>query len=158
MAQNWPYPTVQGLIFVPVGFLSFMLISIISPIYSERNSGLLKMLQTQSMYESSYLLGTSIYSFIVQFVYSLVLLTLLFASPIFRTASTPDCTSDDSSGDGYYNYYGYNGCGLPKFGDKPVVRPNDRKIVLPPTGIENEDTVYAHFAPGGYGMMLGALS
>lgn len=160
MATTWPDPiSVWAMLIVPVCLLSFMLISIISPIYSDRNNGLFKMLSTQSMLEQSFLLGTSLYSLMVEFVYSFVFLTLFFGSTIFRTASTPDCESSASSssnGDDYYTSYDYN-CGYAHFGDKPVVSPYSRQQVLSGIYDGDEVSVYAHSASGGYSMILGII-
>ena len=84
-----------------------MLISLIAPIYSDRHNGLFKMMSTQSLLEPAFLLGTWIYSFCVQFIYSFVLLTLFFGSSIFRTASVPNCDTNDID------------CGYAKFGGRP---------------------------------------
>ena len=82
------------MLLVPVFLLSFMLISVISPIYSDRDTGMLKMLSTQGMLEPSFLLGIWLYSLVVQFVYSFVFLTLFFGSSIYRNASTCDDSND----------------------------------------------------------------
>lgn len=82
-----------------------MLISLIAPIYSDRNNGLFKMMSTQSLLEPAFLLGTWIYSFSVQLLYSLVLLSLFFGSSVYRTASI--CDPNDSN------------CGYAKFGGRP---------------------------------------
>lgn len=79
---------------------------------SDRNNGLLKMMQTQGMMERSFLLGTSLYSLVVHFLYAFVFLTLFFGSAIFRNAETPECERDE-----YGNIYDYD-CGDPKFGKK----------------------------------------
>ena len=107
MALIWPYAAISFYLLAPVCFLSFMLISLIAPIYSDRNNGLFKMMSTQSLMEPAFLLGTWIYSFSVQFLYSLVLLTLFYGSSIYRAASIPTCDPND------------NDCGYAKFGGRP---------------------------------------
>jgi lysylphosphatidylglycerol synthetase-like protein (DUF2156 family) len=67
-----------------VFLLSMILVSLISPIYSDRNAGLFKMMQLQSMFNKSFILGTSLYSWAVSFLYTFVVLTLFFATPIYR--------------------------------------------------------------------------
>ena len=63
-----------------------MSVSIIATIYSDRANGMLKSLQLQGMMQSSYLIGTGVYSFVVQLVYTFLFLSLLYATPGFRTA------------------------------------------------------------------------
>ena len=162
MVVFWPNWGVWYFLLPTVMACSFMLISIISPIYADRANGLWKMMTTQSMMESSFLLGTSIYSLLVQFAYTFVLLTLFYASPIFRTASTPDCKADtsyitDDIYDGSYSSYDYE-CGYSSFGEKAIVNPRSRNQVL--SGLDadgNEVSVYAHSAPGGYGLVLAII-
>lgn len=147
MAVSWPDQSLKFYLIVPVSLMSTMLISIISPMYSDRNAGLDKMLATQSMLESSYLLGTSVYSLVAQFTYSFVLLTLFFGSTVFRTARRPDCDYNDD----------YE-CGYAKFGGRPVLHPSDREEVL--SGISsdgNQVSVFAHVAAGNYGMIFGII-
>ena len=109
MALSWPNAASSLYVLAPVCFLSFMLISFVAPIYSDRHNGLFKMMSTQSLLEPAFLLGTWFYSFSVQFLYSLVLLTLFYGSSVYRTALTPNCDSNDSS------------CGYAKFGGQPWV-------------------------------------
>mmetsp|Transcript_2306 Transcript_2306/g.4967 ORF Transcript_2306/g.4967 Transcript_2306/m.4967 type:complete len:1771 (+) Transcript_2306:192-5504(+) len=155
MATIWPDYTYLYFLLVTVVILSFMLISIISPLYSDRANGLFKMMLTQGMLERSFLLGTSIYSLIVQFGYSFVLLTLFYASHIFRTASVLDCSSSTVYYDGYPSY---SGCSYyTKFGDKPTVRPGYSEPVLSVFSEEESVSVYAYMAPGGYGMIFAII-
>mmetsp|Transcript_22129 Transcript_22129/g.48128 ORF Transcript_22129/g.48128 Transcript_22129/m.48128 type:complete len:1680 (-) Transcript_22129:165-5204(-) len=145
MVSLWPGQGMWFLLIVPISLLSSMLISIISPMYSDRNNGLFKMLSTQSMLKSSFLLGTSLYSLVIQFAYSFVFLTLFFASNIFRTASTPpDC---DNSSD-------YN-CGSFKFGDKPFASPT--RVLSGIYDGNQEVSIFANFSSGGYGMVFGII-
>ncbi|KAL7536544.1 hypothetical protein ACHAXR_007230, partial [Thalassiosira sp. AJA248-18] len=161
MAVVWPDINFSYLLLATVSALSFMLIIIISPIYSDRVNGNFKRMSTQSMMGQSFLLGTSLYSLMVQFVYSFVALTLFFGSNVFRTASTPDCESDTaSSSTSTDDYYSYHDCAYAKFGDKPVVPPFNRISVtegLTGTSDENEGFLYAHSASGGYGMVFGII-
>jgi ABC-type multidrug transport system ATPase subunit len=84
LAALWPYEAIYYFLLLTVFFLSMIMISLISPIYSDRNLGLQKMMEMQSLFRSSFLLGTSIYSLVVSFVYTFVVLTLFFATPIYR--------------------------------------------------------------------------
>lgn len=105
MAQFWPDPTLFLFLIVTVSLLSSMLLSVISPIYSDRSNGNFKMLLTQSMMKTSFLFGTSIYSLLVQFIYSFIFLTIFFGSTIFREPVV--CESSDYE------------CGYVDFGEKP---------------------------------------
>ncbi|KAL9186661.1 hypothetical protein ACHAXT_005899 [Thalassiosira profunda] len=167
MAVLWPEAGAWYLLLVTVCVLSFMLISVISPLYSDRNNGLFKMLLSQNMMERSFLLGTSLYSLMVQFAYTFVVLTLFFGSSIYRTAVIPDCGPDEpsyytddvynntwSSYDGSYDYQ----CGYAKFGQRPTVNPRYGQMeVLSWMDDGTEATVYAHIAPGGYELVLGII-
>jgi hypothetical protein len=66
------------LLSVTVFVVSFMLILVVSPLYHDTNRGLFKMMSTQSLMASSYLCGISLYSLVVFFVYSLIVLTLFY--------------------------------------------------------------------------------
>jgi len=147
MAMLWPEGVWFSLL-IPVIVLSFMLISIISPIFSDRNAGLFKMLSTQSMKESSFLIATSLYSLFVEFIYAFVLLTLFFGSPVFRRARTPeDCLSTDD----------WN-CGYASFGERGIVDQYYEKEVLSYNLDDGTDvSIYAYFSSGGYGMILGII-
>lgn len=147
MAMLWP-EGVSFLLLIPVIVLSFMLISIISPIFSDRNAGLFKMLSTQSMKESSFLIATSLYSLFVEFIYSFVLLTLFFGSPVFRTArAQEDCSSTDD----------WN-CGYASFGERSIISQYYEKEVLSYSLEDGTDvSIYAYFSSGGYGMILGII-
>jgi hypothetical protein len=80
----------------PVVFLSLMLLTLVSPIYYDRTNGLFHSMRMQGMLESSYLLSTSVYAFVIQFGYAFVLLTLFFATPVFREPIP--CISNTSYG------------------------------------------------------------
>jgi hypothetical protein len=99
---------VAPFLLAPIIFLSLMLVNLISPIYADRNLGLFYLMRTQGLMKTSYVLGTSIYSLIVQFVFAFVLLSIFFAAPVFRS---PDvCASVES-------------CSGRGFGDPRVVQP-----------------------------------
>lgn len=69
---------------IPVALLSLMLLSIISAIYSDRQLGLFYLIRTQGLIKRAYLLGTSMYSLTIMFLYGFVALSLFFATPLFR--------------------------------------------------------------------------
>lgn len=152
MATSWPGQEVYMLLLVAVSLLSFMLIGAISPVYSDRSSGLFRMMSTQGMLDKAYLLGTSLYSLVVQLAYSFVFLSLFFASTIFRNAEVPYCKDVDDYTCGW---------GWAKFGSKPIVEPYNRDAVgeyFDAGSYKGEDvTLYAHQAAGGYGMILGIV-
>jgi hypothetical protein len=74
----------------PVIFLSLMLVNLVMPIYADRNLSLFYLMRTQGLMKKSYVLGTSTYALIVQFIFAFVLLSLFFATPVFRS---PDLCS-----------------------------------------------------------------
>jgi hypothetical protein len=68
----------------PTLFLSMGLISFVSPIYRDRNNGLFYLMKTQGLLKSGYLMGMGLYSFLVQLVFGLTLLSLVFTTGMFR--------------------------------------------------------------------------
>jgi hypothetical protein len=83
MSKSSSYHTYRCL-YIKVFLLSMILVSIISPIYGDRHLGLHLMMQTQSMLDKSFLLGTSLYATVVALGYTTYILTFLFATKIYR--------------------------------------------------------------------------
>ena len=96
---------------------------------------------------SSLLVGTSLYSFAVQLLYTFILLSLLYATSGFRAATEVECKDDD--------YYCYQ-----KFGDKPDVDYGSTRIMNEYNADNGETdlTLDAFYAPGGYVMMVGVIA
>ena len=147
---------------LPVVTLSLIMIPVITPIYSDRAEGLFYLMRTQGLIPRSYLLGTSIYAFLVQLVFAFLILTTLFVTPIFRSPYVCKTSFDDSGNDDWW--YGYSGSG----GDPECSWDNthwtDRQKVYP-ENIRNFDEVYndepvilqAVREPGGFGMIIGIV-
>ena len=161
IVEFWQSEAMYLFLDIQVLLLSLPILSIIAPIYSDRNAndrndGLFKMMRMQGMLDKSFLLGTSLYSFTVQFAYAFVFLTLFFATHIFRDAETPDCRVNN---DGYAiddATFDYD-CGYARFGSKPTISPYSRIEVLSGTYQGNDVSVYAHQASGGYEMIIGII-
>jgi ABC-type multidrug transport system fused ATPase/permease subunit len=130
---------------IPTALLSMMLLSVISAIYSDRQLGLFYLIRTQGLLKGAYLLGTSMYSLTVMFMYGLVALSLLYAMPLFRDPTI--CPQDEF----------YSGACTHKNGDPPIVYP------LPISWWEDEfngEPVQLFAAPttGSYGRVFGAAA
>lgn len=138
------------LLSLPVTLVSLILLSICSGIYGDRSEGLFYLMRTQGLLKNSYLGGTGLYAFTVSFIYSFVLLTMLYATPYFREPTV--CTPDYDRG---------VSCDV-KFGGLPVVIADyvqevslslfDAPEVVPGELVR----IFAYPTPGGYGMVFGA--
>jgi ABC-type multidrug transport system ATPase subunit len=129
-------------------FLSFLLTSTIGPIYADRNEGQFYLMQTQGLLPEAYLAGFGLYSFTVTTVYALLVLSLLFASPVFRD---PDiCVREINIGDDDYIYY--DDCYRYGFG-KAIIRP---QTIYNYYDVYNGEEVVlqAYRSPGGYGYIV----
>lgn len=69
---------------IPTALLSLMLLNVVSSIYSDRQLDLFYLIRAQGLLKRSHILGTSMYSLTVTFVYTFVALSLLYATPLFR--------------------------------------------------------------------------
>jgi ABC-type multidrug transport system fused ATPase/permease subunit len=128
----------------PTIFLSLMLMNLVLPIYTDRNLGLFYLQRTQGLLKTSYILGTSIYALIVQFIFAFVLLSLFFATPVFRSPEICGSATD-------YTVSCYDR----GFGDKRLAEPallywwNDE--------YNNEPvSLYATWEAGTYGRIFGS--
>jgi ABC-type multidrug transport system fused ATPase/permease subunit len=121
-----------------------MLVNLVSPIYVDRNLSLFYLMRTQGLLKTSYVLGTSIYALIVQFIFAFVLLSVFFAAPVFRS---PDlCGSTNTT----------IPCNGRDFGDPRLVEPvylywwNDE--------FNNEEVrLYATWKSGTFGRIFGSI-
>jgi len=130
---------------IQVGFLSFILLSISSSLYGDRSEGLFYLMRTQGLLKTSYLLGSAVYGLAVTIIYSLVMLTLLYATPLFRQPSV--CVPNYNTGE-YCDG---------SFGDLPVVDINGLSMVPIDDQFEGQQvSLYAYLTPGGLGKLLGA--
>lgn len=98
------------------------------------------------MQMSSFLVGTSVYSFVVQLVYTFMLLSLMYATSGFRAAAKKKCSDDED-----YCYA--------EFGDRPDVDYGSMRLMNDYNADDSEAglTMDAFYAPGGYAMMLGVI-
>lgn len=137
-----PLPALLVVILV----LSIFLLAIIGPVYADRFEGQFYLMKSQGLLPLGYIGGLSLYAFTVQFLYNLLTLTGIFASPFFRESEFCDYENDWES-----CYPGFGGrqqiqyaLNISNFNDE-----YDGKNV----------TLQAIRAPGGYGMVFGvALS
>mmetsp|Transcript_57713 Transcript_57713/g.172210 ORF Transcript_57713/g.172210 Transcript_57713/m.172210 type:complete len:1811 (-) Transcript_57713:232-5664(-) len=140
-----PRYDLYGLFVIPVAFLSFMMMSIVGPIYTDRAEGLFYISRTQGMLARSYVLATSLYSFLVQFAYAFLLLTLYYASPMFREPYI--CPGQTGSN------YDYNYC--QQYWGEPAQYTNTSN---PINFFNGEHPVHAVPMAGSYGMVFGTIA
>lgn len=69
---------------IPILALSFMLLSIIFPIYLDNTSGIYQFMVSHGLSLSSFTTAIGIYAFHIQLVFGFILLTLYFLTPLFR--------------------------------------------------------------------------
>lgn len=130
---------------IQVGFLSFILLSISSSLYGDRSEGLFYLMRTQGLLKTSYLLGSGVYGLAVTIIYSLVMLTLLYATPLFRQPSV--CVPNYGTGEDCFG----------SFGDLPVVTTDELSMIPIDDQFEGQQvSLYAYLTPGGLGKLLGA--
>jgi hypothetical protein len=133
-------------VLAPVIFLSLMLVNLVSPIYADRNLSLFYLMRTQGLLKTSYVLGTSIYALIVQFLFAFVLLSLFFAAPVFRS---PDLCGYATSSN--------TTCFQRDFGDPRLVDPE--YINWWNDAFNNEEVrLYATWEAGSYGRIFGSIT
>ena len=130
---------------MPVTTLSLLLICVIGPIYADRSEGLLYLMRTQGLIAESYLASTGLYGFLIQLLYAFLVLTALYATPIFRSPYVCDGYDDEAC-------YWEN------------VKWSDRQHTEDETIYNFEDefmnttvTLQAVREPGGYGLIIGAI-
>jgi ABC-type multidrug transport system ATPase subunit len=93
------YATIPAMT-VPTAVLSLMLLNIVGPIYLDRKLELFYLLRTQGLLKRGYILGTSLYSFAIMFVYGFIALSLLYATPMFRDPTI--CSVNGYNNNCYY--------------------------------------------------------
>jgi ABC-type multidrug transport system ATPase subunit len=132
---------------VPAITLSLLLLSVVGPVYSDRQEGLFYLMRTQGMLSNSYLISTSVYALSIAFVYGFLTLTLLFATPLFRDtyicpvgASWYECSWEFGNPRTVENPWGLNRLGF--FQEEYMEEPVE---------------LYAIRESGGYGMIFGLI-
>ena len=130
----------------PTVLLSMGLVSFVSPIYRDRNSGVFYLMRTQGLLKSGYVIGMGVYSFLVQLLFGIVLLSLVFTTGMF---SEPDiCPLDNQEGQqGYFDSY----CQGDTWTYKRVARATPVRLLH---GGNNEVSLYATWQSGGYVKIL----
>jgi ABC-type lipoprotein export system ATPase subunit len=127
---------------IPVTFCSLILISICNAIYGDRGEGQFYLMRTHSLLSSSYLLGTGLYAFFVAFAYTTIMLSLQYATPMYRDPTLCSDTYDTG-----------NNCEV-DFGDNPIAQPQD----IPISDVYNGQQVQlqAYSVPSGFGKVFAA--
>ena len=118
----------------PALVLALMLPSLVAVTYQDRSLGLFHLMRTQGMLGRSFLLAETTYSFVVQLLFGIVVVSLFFATPLWRTP-TNWCVRDSLWAP--CASYGQNS--LPPL---PMFRDN--------SGAQ----VYAVMSPGGWGLQF----
>lgn len=127
---------------IQVGFLTFILLNICGSVYGDRSEGLLYLMRTQGLMTSSYCLGIGLYALVLSLIYSIIMLALLYATPMFRE---PDVCKDP---------YGY--C-EGTFGKVPSVSTYGMISIPVMDEFEGQPvSMYAYSSPGGLGKLIGA--
>jgi ABC-type multidrug transport system ATPase subunit len=119
----------------PVCFLSMTLITLVSPIYRDRSTGLFYLMKAQGLLKSSYIFGYGLYSFLVQFLFGLVMLTAMYLPGLFRD---PFICGDTDSCEQQWSWNRRISGGF-------VIDVEDPDVYI-----------YATWKAGGYGMLFGA--
>ena len=147
----------------PLGFnafvcfvASFTVVTIVTPLFFERSSGLFYLIRSQGMMSQSYILVNNIYSFVACFAFTFLLLTLYFGTPYFRDPVI--CNSYTYDPSPRPPFYTTESCKT-SFGSPPAIRDWDVTGLTPYYDIYNNQTVslYALRSPEGYGKMLGIV-
>jgi hypothetical protein len=119
----------------PVCFLSMTIITLVTPIYRDRSTGLFYLMKAQGLLKSSYICGYGLYSFLVQFLFGLVMLTAMYLPGLFRD---PVICGDTDSCEQRWSWNRRISGGF-------VVDVKDPDVYI-----------YATWKAGGYGMLFGA--
>lgn len=88
--ESWYSSLIISLQVIPIGGLSLLLVSTVFPLYQDRALGLFHLMRTQGLFHSSYVIGNAMYSFLIQSLYGVILITFLFATPLFRETKLCD--------------------------------------------------------------------
>lgn len=130
---------------IPTALISLILLNIVSAIYADRQLDLFYLIRSQGLLKESYLIGTSMYSLTVTFVYGFVALSLYYATSLFRHPTI--CPVDEF----------YTGNCQHKTGDPPIVYPTP----IPwwsDTFNGQQVELYAAPTTGSYGRIFGAIA
>ena len=129
--------------------VSLILVTLVSPVYMDRKYGLDYLMRAQGLLGQSYLLGYGLYSFTVAFIFSLLVLSLFYATPLFREPQICDPSNDLSSN---------TNCPYFEFGDHRIVCSYELRSISWWSDTYNGEPValYATFTAGSYGRIFGA--
>ena len=122
--------------------VSLVLINVVSPVYADRKTGLFYLMRTQGLLKHSYVLGHGLYAWLLSFVVSVVTLSLLYATPLFRDPiiGTEYSRVVWSLGDAPYDQYPAQlNWWIDEFEGQPV-------------------RLYVSRGPGGYALLFGVAS
>jgi hypothetical protein len=128
------------LFILPILFLTTIIIHVTSTVYWDRQEGLLYYMRSQGMFLWSYIVGIGVYSFLVYFVYTFVLLSLFYATPLFWAPEI--CPSGEYCTRGLLN--------------RPILNMYDVTQVPFDTGSPDVQ-LYAYTVPSGYGKIFGII-
>ena len=125
------------------------MVTLVSPVYMDRKFGLDYLMRAQGLLGQSYLLGYGLYSFTVTLLFSLLVLSLFYATPLFREPHICDASSDFSSN---------VNCPYFEFGDRRIVGSYDLQSISWWRDTYNGEPVslYATYTAGSYGRIFGA--
>jgi len=88
---------------IPIGGMSFMIVSLVFPIYRDKSTGLFNLMCTQGLLRGSYIGGIATFAFLNELLFGLVLLLLLYSTALFRETKLCDeyyFTDEDTEGMG----------------------------------------------------------
>uniref|UniRef100_A0A6T6FY55 ABC transporter domain-containing protein n=1 Tax=Craspedostauros australis TaxID=1486917 RepID=A0A6T6FY55_9STRA len=131
----------RGYLVLPILFVSLMLVGIIGTIYSDRAENLFYLMRTQGLLPKSFLLGTTSYAFLVQFLFTFLTLTVLYFTPMFAKQQVCTETSTDY-------------CDA-DFAQKPQISWSSMTFVDYQDTVGNEQVeIRAYRERGGYGLVF----
>ncbi|KAL7580790.1 hypothetical protein ACA910_001068 [Epithemia clementina (nom. ined.)] len=128
--------------------ISISVLTIVSPLYFERFSGLFYLTRAQGMLKNAYISAHVAYSLGLAYVFTFVVLSLVFATPLFRMPEICD-----------NNYYSgqYQDCDW-HYGDRQQINYPEALGLWNDMNEGERVALYARRSPGSYGLVLGIVA
>ena len=133
-----------GVLILIVFTLFLPLLTIMTPIYHERYSGLFYLTRAQGMLKTAHISAQAVYSYCVSLLFTFLVLSFVFATPLFRMSEVCDPVDGDQ-------------CKW-KFGDRHKME----EVPLVEWWSDEYEgqsvQLYARHTPGHYGLMVGIMA
>ena len=128
--------------------LTVTLLTVGTPIYYERFSGLFYLTRSQGLLKPAYVSSQVIYSYVLSFVFTFVVLSLVYATPLFRDPELCEANYEQPSSRCNWSY-----------GDRRQINwPSSIYWWNPPEYEGEYVRLYARRTPGHYGLILGIIA